>query len=665
MAYLVLTPLVYPLFWAVLIGQALFPSKAIITEWIESFFQTPQNGSPKRSSWESVPLLFRFPLIIPVLLNMMSDLIVQYIWKSKKNILYITLCVGFFYLTQDHLLYGTQIMLQIVPTFLNALRQLLATEKLVGTLIFWCISWWFIPTQTTGVFYLFSCSHQATGIFAAVLFMYKICGSYLTFSCLGLVGYGLVCMPKSRDNSKRYIHHMHEMGSKIISSPVMEPFRRTLFRSMSVNSSLISSPEIELGSDDVFAVPNFAPARDPSPPRAEPPVNENPTPRRSLPQPRPAVAVRRSNTSVAKDEQLSIMFVFIIFGLVAIWENTELRLVAVITISAAVAWSITKMMFTAVCVYFKDYLLRFKNNLIIQFKSQEQKSGDMMVCWNAFKAGNVGIANILRAASSNIASFLTITLSLLFLGAFVIFMIIQIYYEAHQCVQLFSEISERLEMYPTIELYTDGVDMDEMVKQGFNRAQNLVVHYVHEHMAESDNQTMHQTEEQIQMLFERFYNLTISTEKHDIETSEKFWDAIMSLDWAYALKMASENIQTIQEYLMLCMKIMLTNLTWAVSTLSDYIYVVFLFVVALFNSLSLSNKGYRPVEALMSCLPTNEHRVQVLITKIQNSVVQVFYATFRLAIFYTVWTCTAHKMIGTTLVSYIIMVEIFEKTICL
>ena len=137
----------------------------------------------------------------------------------------------------------------------------------------------------------------------------------------------------------------------------------------------------------------------------------------------------------------------------------------------------------------------------------------------------------------------------------------------------------------------------------------------------------------------------------------------MSLDWAYALKMASDNsIQTIQEYLMLCMKIMLTNLTWAVSTLSDYIYVVFLFVVALFNSLSLSNKGYRPVEALMSCLPTNAKICQQ-ITKIQNSVVQVFYATFRLAIFYTVWTCTAHKMIGTTLVSYmyIIVFEIFQK----
>ena len=53
---------------------------------------------------------------------------------------------------------------------------------------------------------------------------------------------------------------------------------------------------------------------------------------------------------------------------------------------------------------------------------------------------------------------------------------------------------------------------------------------------------------------------------------------------------------------------------------------------------------------LMNQLPGNEERFQNLVKKIQISIVQVFYATFRLAVFYTVWICTAHKIMNTTLV---------------
>ena len=644
--------------------------------WIKGFFETKDipNTIPKHyPRWHTIPLLFRFPLVIPVLLDMLSHLIVEYIWKSRTNILYIIGASGFLYWSQGHLLHVLQVLfVDTVPPLLSALRQLLVTEQLVAILVIWLGTWIFFPSSTTGLIYLLCCFHQCVGACAAILFMYKLCGYYITFGCIALTIYGYFSMPTSRQNKETYMSNVAELSKSIIASPVMAPIRRTIYRTNSGNSFAFSGSDTD---DEVFTASNLGQAT---------PVNSNRSRRRprsssdpaqdssqlfTLPQPRLATAARNSANSngstgsnpgqitsaTTTDESISIMFVFILLGMVLVWENAELRLIIVTGVSVAIIWSLTKALFKAIFVYFEDSMNNVRQTISKFFKKRKKSSVVMVGLWKSFSAGNASISTILETVSSQLASFFTITLSLLLLGAFMIFMTIQIYYEAQQCVLLFPQLFAQLvSKVPAVEKYMKDLDMDAMIEAGFHRFQDFVRNYVETLMAGSDNETIKQTQEQIRTMFERFYNLIIAPgkDKQHEETSQKFWDAIMSLDWMYALRMASDNINTIQEYLIIFMKVLLYNLTLTLSTLSDYTYVAFIFFVALFNSLSSSTKGYRPVEALMSYLPTSERRFQVLISKIQKSVVQVFYATFRLAIFYTVWTCIAHKMIGTTLVNY-------------
>ena len=144
MTFLVLSPFIYPLFWAVLIGQALFPSKALVMELLEDFLQVgePSSSSNFFGQLGNIPLVFRFILVIPILLNSMSDLLVDYIWRSKKNIVYIGLSTTLIYWFQAQFLYFSQFLFfDKIPLLLEAMKDLLVTEQLVGILTTWFISW--------------------------------------------------------------------------------------------------------------------------------------------------------------------------------------------------------------------------------------------------------------------------------------------------------------------------------------------------------------------------------------------------------------------------------------------------------------------------------------------------------------------------------------------
>ena len=53
----------------------------------------------------------------------------------------------------------------------------------------------------------------------------------LTFGIIGLIIYGYIMTPSVSKTSGIYIGRVHDLSTSIISSPVMEPFRRTIFLS--------------------------------------------------------------------------------------------------------------------------------------------------------------------------------------------------------------------------------------------------------------------------------------------------------------------------------------------------------------------------------------------------------------------------------------------------
>ena len=101
---------------------------------------------PRRSinsKWEKVPFLLKIVLVIPFVLDQISDLIVQYFWRSKKNILYICFGSTILFWSHSHLMKVLQlIFIETIPSLLATFRQMLRTEILVkGLLHIWHISY--------------------------------------------------------------------------------------------------------------------------------------------------------------------------------------------------------------------------------------------------------------------------------------------------------------------------------------------------------------------------------------------------------------------------------------------------------------------------------------------------------------------------------------------
>ena len=83
------------------------------------------------SKWEKIPFLLKIVLVVPFVLNQISDLIVQYFWRSKKNILYICFGSTILFWSHSHLMKVLQlIFIETIPSLLATFRQMLRTEIL-------------------------------------------------------------------------------------------------------------------------------------------------------------------------------------------------------------------------------------------------------------------------------------------------------------------------------------------------------------------------------------------------------------------------------------------------------------------------------------------------------------------------------------------------------
>ena len=87
-------------------------------------------------------------------------------------------------------------------------------------------------------------------------------------------------------------------------------------------------------------------------------------------------------------------------------------------------------------------------------------------------------------------------------------------------------------------------------------------------MADSDEDTVEETKETVKKMFDQIYNLLLKDKSKEVDSSAEFWDAIKTLDWMGAVSLASNNIQTIQEYALLVLKVVFYNFTLFLSTLS-------------------------------------------------------------------------------------------------
>ena len=74
-----------------------------------------------------------------------------------------------------------------------------------------------------------------------------------------------------------------------------------------------------------------------------------------------------THSESSQTESVSICFVFILLGIRLIWENPELRLVALSILVVAITWFLIKYLVNAIYIYFKEFadnLLRALENFV-------------------------------------------------------------------------------------------------------------------------------------------------------------------------------------------------------------------------------------------------------------------------------------------------------------
>lgn len=102
-------------------------------------------------------------------------------------------------------------------------------------------------------------------------------------------------------------------------------------------------------------------------------------------------------------------------------------------------------------------------------------------------------------------------------------------------------------------------------------------------MADSDEDTVEETKETVKKMFDQIYNLLLKEKSKEVDSSAEFWDAIKTLDWMGAVSLASNNIQTIQEYALLVLKVVFYNFTLFLSTLSGKVLKLEIFIKNLYS----------------------------------------------------------------------------------
>jgi hypothetical protein len=214
---------------------------------------------------------------------------------------------------------------------------------------------------------------------------------------------------------------------------------------------------------------------------------------------------RRSNNSLSTKktdfDSISIMFVFILLGMVLVWENHDLRLGASVIVSASMTWSITKALFSSIYIYFENSIQKALTKMKNFFESRRKKSHLLLSLWTYFDSGNASVAKILLRGSSAISSLFIIISFLLLLAAFLMFTAVQVYYEAQHVVVLLSEVSKKLaSKYPEIKNYMSDLDVGQVIDDAFQKCQDFVLNFVYKKMAGSnDRATIEQTQGQIKV----------------------------------------------------------------------------------------------------------------------------------------------------------------------
>ncbi|XP_014232142.1 transmembrane protein 245 isoform X1 [Trichogramma pretiosum] len=290
------------------------------------------------------------------------------------------------------------------------------------------------------------------------------------------------------------------------------------------------------------------------------------------------------------------------------------------------------------------------------------------------------IAQILKSSVDAVVTIAVILALLIFVICTSIFITIQIYSEGMHLIQITGDIlNSTLMNHPDIdwvpEQWEDSVN--SVLDNAYMYGRGAISDGIHKLVKDLEPNKAEHVEKKFLELWDRLYQAwMMSTNDEDMigptvnaHVAYSAWESIKDgfgktplhlFNMTSIQNFAKENIGILMSVLDSIWSIVKGNMSVVVSIVTELLYIVLIsgsavlnfalsmvvFFTALFYLLSSSVKAYKPIEvvSLFSPIGCHSHDEKGFAIALQESVIGVFTATFKLASFFGMWTWLMHNL---------------------
>ncbi|XP_012272149.1 transmembrane protein 245 isoform X2 [Orussus abietinus] len=280
----------------------------------------------------------------------------------------------------------------------------------------------------------------------------------------------------------------------------------------------------------------------------------------------------------------------------------------------------------------------------------------------------------LKASINSVATITVILGLLVFTICASVFITIQVYAEGIHIIQVTSEVvNSTLINNPNIDWIPEQWEqsVNSVLDNAYTYGRDAISAGVKSLMKDLESSKAEQMEKKVLELWDRLYQAWMMSNESenligptvDMNAAFSAWDSLQEsfgkplqiFNMTSIQNFAKENVGILTSLLDSIWSIFKGNISVILTIVTELLYTVLLSGTALFNFtlsmvvffttlfylLSSSGKTYKPVELITAFSPISCHRFAVTL---QESVIGVFMATFKLASFFGMWTWFIHNL---------------------
>lgn len=681
--YIILRPFVKPLIWALLCGSVLFPFKYSLTTIVQSWFE--------KTEVSHTPLIINL-MVLPVqIVDKVSDSIGSFLWKHIKYI------ASVFLLTASALT-----IYHYTPTILSCLiwRICLIFNAVFGFFITTCNTFaiTFILIGYLSVLYVYWAPNNSIHFryssfiiwFMISLYISNILGAYqiiifTTLQILFFIGfiYEVVAVMENQELENKHMTFIEAMCFALTNNLITNTQQDSLPSASKSEDSTENISEESINAeinreDQDMKIMKFSrktmslDANRGVINRLQPPVSlrDRYLLRRLKTELRMSIDIE--NDKVDTDKYM-YGALYACIGML-LWKHRWMIHILIIPI----AFYIIKQLGS----YFGVWkMIGNQYNSIVQIiKTWCTERHQALLPVNVRGLYKIGIiideklTKILKASVDSVVTIAVIFGLLIFTTCTSIFITIQVYAEGMHLIQITGEILNSSLNNPDIdwlpEQWEDSVN--SVLDNAYTYGRSAISDGIKSLVKDLDAAKAEQMEKKVLELWDRLYQAwMMSTENPDligptvdVTAAYSVWESLNEslekpplqlFNMTSIQNFVKENIGTFMSVLDSIWSIVKGNMSVILTIFTELFYIILMsgsavlnfalsmvvFFTTLFYLLSSSEKTYKPIELTTVFSPISCHRFAIAL---QEAVIGVFAATFKLASFFGMWTWFIHNL---------------------